>query len=141
MSVTILPCQSVFDEILLVLKINFSPLSLNAEKKRYRESYISDELDLDHPCSEGSPRLSRHSTSSSGIEADTRQRSVSVEMVSMEEKEKSFISAVSHGFLHTSGMDTSCKAQTEEDKWQEEGESILIINISLNSSANFRVNI
>ncbi|XP_051772193.1 FERM domain-containing protein 6 isoform X2 [Ctenopharyngodon idella] len=90
------------------------------EKKRYRESYISDELDLDHPCSEGSPRLSRHSTSSSGIEADTRQRSVSVEMVSMEEKEKSFISADSHSFSHTAGIETSCKTQTDEDKWQEE---------------------
>ncbi|XP_073690987.1 FERM domain-containing protein 6 [Garra rufa] len=90
------------------------------EKKRYRESYISDELDLDQPCSEGSPRLSRHSTSSSGIEADTRQNSVSVEMVSMEEKEKSFISAVSHGSSHTSGIDTGSKARTDEDEWQEE---------------------
>ncbi|XP_026113741.1 FERM domain-containing protein 6-like [Carassius auratus] len=90
------------------------------EKKRYRESYISDELDLDHPCSEGSPRLSRHSTSSSGIEADTRQNSVSVEMVSMEEKEKSFISAVSHGSSHTSGIDMSSKARLDEDEWQEE---------------------
>ncbi|XP_026100069.1 FERM domain-containing protein 6-like [Carassius auratus] len=90
------------------------------EKKRYRESYISDELDLDHPCSEGSPRLSRHSTSSSGIEADTRQNSVSVEMVSMEEKENSFISAVSHGSSHTSGIDMSSKARLDEDEWQEE---------------------
>ncbi|XP_052427735.1 FERM domain-containing protein 6-like [Carassius gibelio] len=90
------------------------------EKKRYRESYISDELDLDHPCSEGSPRLSRHSTSSSGIEADTRQNSVSVEMVSMDEKEKSFVSAVSHGSSHTSGIDMSSKARLDEDEWQEE---------------------
>ncbi|KAL0178416.1 hypothetical protein M9458_027310, partial [Cirrhinus mrigala] len=82
-------------------------------KKRYRESYISDELDLDQPCSEGSPRLSRHSTSSSGIEADTRQNSVSVEIVSMEEKEN-------HGSSHTSGIDTGSKARTDEDEWQEE---------------------
>lgn len=105
---------------------------LNPEKKRYRESYISDELDLDQPCSEGSPRLSRHSTSSSGIEADTRQNSVSVEMVFMEEKEKSFISAVSHGSSHTSGIDTSSKTRTDKDEWQEEGEgqiTLVIIRI------------
>ncbi len=109
----------------------FSPF-LNPEKKRYRESYISDELDLDQPCSEGSPRLSRHSTSSSGIEADTRQNSVSVEMVSMEEKEKPFISAVIHGSSHKSGIDTSSKARTDEDEWKEEGEGqITLVIISI----------
>lgn len=109
----------------------FSPFS-DPEKKRYRESYISDELDLDQPGSEGSSRLSRHSTSSSGIEADTRQNSVSVEMVSMEEKDKSFISAVSHGSSRTSDIDTSSKARTDEDEWQEEGEgqtTLVIISI------------
>lgn len=82
------------------------------EKKRYRESYISDELDLDQPCSEGSPHLSRHSTSSSGIEVDTRQHSVSLE--------KSFISAISHGSSHTSSIDVSSKARADEEDWQEE---------------------
>ncbi|XP_064814238.1 FERM domain-containing protein 6-like, partial [Oncorhynchus masou masou] len=103
------------------------------EKKRYRESYISDDLDLDHPGGSegGSPGLSRHSTSSSGIEADrdaTRQHSsISMEMASMEEEtelrkrmEKCFSSAASHGSSHTSGMDTGSKARTDEEKWQEE---------------------
>ncbi|XP_066515869.1 FERM domain-containing protein 6 [Hoplias malabaricus] len=95
------------------------------EKKRYRESYISDDMDPDTLCSEGSPRLSRHSTSSSGIEADARQRSVSVEMVSLEEEstlrrmEKSFSSAASHGSSHTSGVDTGSKVRNEEE-WQDE---------------------
>uniref|UniRef100_A0AAZ3P234 FERM domain-containing protein n=1 Tax=Oncorhynchus tshawytscha TaxID=74940 RepID=A0AAZ3P234_ONCTS len=88
------------------------------EKKRYRESYISDDLDLDHPGGSegGSPGLSRHSTSSSGIEADrdaTQQHSsISMEMASMEEETelrkrmvKCFSSAASHG-----------------KEWQEEGE-------------------
>ncbi|XP_067277831.1 FERM domain-containing protein 6 [Pseudorasbora parva] len=112
-------CHRLYLSLQPALK-HLRQLEETEEKKRYRESYISDELDLDHPCSEGSPRLSRHSTSSSGIEADTRQRSVSVEMVSMEDKEKSFISAVSHGSSHTSGIDSSCKARTDEYEWQKE---------------------
>uniref|UniRef100_A0A8C1DD33 FERM domain-containing protein n=1 Tax=Cyprinus carpio carpio TaxID=630221 RepID=A0A8C1DD33_CYPCA len=96
-------CHRLYLSLQPALK-HLRQLEETEEKRRYRESYISDELDMDQPCSEGSPRLSRHSTSSSGIEADTRQNSVSVEMVSMEEKEKSFISAFSH------------------DEWQEEGE-------------------
>ncbi|KAL1262648.1 hypothetical protein QQF64_005387 [Cirrhinus molitorella] len=112
-------CHRLYLSLQPALK-HLRQLEETEEKKRYRESYISDELDLDQPCSEGSPRLSRHSTSSSGIEADTRQNSVSVEMVSMEEKEKSFISAVSHGSSHTSGFDTGSKARTDEDEWQEE---------------------
>uniref|UniRef100_A0A671X5V5 FERM domain containing 1 n=1 Tax=Sparus aurata TaxID=8175 RepID=A0A671X5V5_SPAAU len=76
-------------------------LEESEEKKRYRESYISDDLDLDPPGSESSPGLSRHSTSSSGIEADARQHSISTEMASMEEEgqrraEKCFSSAASH---------------------------------------------
>uniref|UniRef100_A0A3B1J063 FERM domain containing 1 n=1 Tax=Astyanax mexicanus TaxID=7994 RepID=A0A3B1J063_ASTMX len=63
-------------------------LEQDEEKKRYRESYISDDMDPDPLSSDGSPLLSRHSTSSSGIEADGRQRSVSVEMVSVEEEDK-----------------------------------------------------
>lgn len=103
------------------------------EKKRYRESYISDDLDLDPPGGSegGSPGLSRHSTSSSGIEADrdaTRQHStISMEMASMEEEtglrkrmEKCFSSAASHGSSHTSGVDTGSKARTDEEEWQEE---------------------
>ncbi|XP_076142561.1 FERM domain-containing protein 6 [Alosa pseudoharengus] len=101
-------------------------LEENEEKKRYRESYISDDLDLDPQGSDGSPRLSRRSTSSSGIEADTRQRSVSVEMTSVDEEglrqteEKSFSSAASLGSSHTSGVDTGSKARADEDEWQED---------------------
>ncbi|XP_064879121.1 FERM domain-containing protein 6 [Oncorhynchus nerka] len=103
------------------------------EKKRYRESYISDDLDLDHPGGSegGSPGLSRHSTSSSGIEADRdatlQHSSISMEMASMEEEtelrkrmEKCFSSAASHGSSHTSGVDTGDKARTDEEEWQEE---------------------
>ncbi|XP_067379233.1 FERM domain-containing protein 6 isoform X1 [Channa argus] len=95
------------------------------EKKRYRESYISDDLDLDPPGSESSPGLSRHSTSSSGIEADARQHSISTEMASMEEEgqrhaAKYFSSAASHGSSCTSGFDAGSKAQIEDEGWQEE---------------------
>uniref|UniRef100_A0A8C7N3T4 FERM domain-containing protein 6-like n=1 Tax=Oncorhynchus kisutch TaxID=8019 RepID=A0A8C7N3T4_ONCKI len=82
------------------------------EKKRYRESYISDDLDLDHPGGSegGSPGLSRQSTSSSGIEADrdaTRQHSsISMEMASMEEE--------------------TDKARTDEEEWQEEGGEVSV---------------
>ncbi|XP_071336999.1 FERM domain-containing protein 6 [Trachinotus anak] len=100
-------------------------LEESEEKKRYRESYISDDLDLDPPGSESSPGLSRHSTSSSGIEADARQHSISTEMASMEEEgqqqgEKCFSSAVSHGSSCTSGFDAGSKARIEDEGWQEE---------------------
>lgn len=101
------------------------------EKKRYRESYISDDLDLDHPGSESSPGLSRHSTSSSGIEIDTRQHSISTEIVSIEEgqqgAEKCFNSAVSHGSSCNSGFDACSKARTDDEEWQEEGERVFIL--------------
>uniref|UniRef100_A0A3Q2P371 FERM C-terminal PH-like domain-containing protein n=1 Tax=Fundulus heteroclitus TaxID=8078 RepID=A0A3Q2P371_FUNHE len=72
-----------------------------SKEKRYRESYISDDLDLDPPGSEGSPGLSRHSTGSSGIEADARQHSICPEMTSMGEEgpqleEKCLSLATSH---------------------------------------------
>ncbi|CAG09448.1 unnamed protein product, partial [Tetraodon nigroviridis] len=84
------------------------------EKKRYRESYISDDLDLDPHGSESSPGLSRHSTSSSGIEADGRQHSVSTEIASMEEEshqpvEKSISSAASCASSCTSGFEAGSK--------------------------------
>ncbi|XP_039996111.1 FERM domain-containing protein 6 [Xiphias gladius] len=100
-------------------------LEESEEKKRYRESYISDDLDLDPPGSESSPGLSRRSTCSSGIEADARQHSISTEMASMEEEgqrqgEKCFSSAASHGSSCTSGFDAGSKAQIEDEGWQEE---------------------
>lgn len=106
------------------------------EKKRYRESYISDDLDLDPPGSESSPGLSRHSTSSSGIEADTRQHSISTEMTSMEEDcqrrgERCFTSAASHGSSCTSGFDRSSKAP------KEEGETFLLFGHFTHPNACF----
>ncbi|XP_025973068.2 FERM domain-containing protein 1 isoform X2 [Dromaius novaehollandiae] len=109
------------------------------EKKRYRESYISDTLDMDLDPSDknsrgsgssgGSQRdnrLSRQSTGShgsshtSGIEADSRHR-VSVEM-SVDEpfsidrihrKEKSCSSTISYG---SSGIDSGSKGRAEDDE-------------------------
>ncbi|KAI7805409.1 FERM domain-containing protein 6 [Triplophysa rosa] len=115
-------CHRLYLSLQPALK-HLRQLEETEEKKRYRESYISDELDLDQPCSEGSPHLSRQSTSSSGIEADTRQHSISVEMVSMEDKEKSFVSAIIHGSSHTSSVDMSSKGRADEEdgrRWQEE---------------------
>lgn len=120
----------------------FSLLS-SSEKKRYRESYISDTLDMDlDPCDKNSRgsgssggsrrdnRLSRQSTGShgsshtSGIEADSRHR-VSVEM-SVDEpfsidrvhrKEKSCSSTISYG---SSGIDSGSKGRAEDDT-QDDG--------------------
>lgn len=115
-------------------------LSSIPEKKRYRESYISDDLDMDPPGSESSPGLSRHSTSSSGIEADARQHSISTEMTSMEEDgqrqgEQCFSSVVSRSSSHTSGFDAGSKARTEDEGWQGEGERIVIVNGNYCSAA------
>ncbi|KAL3050203.1 hypothetical protein OYC64_012275 [Pagothenia borchgrevinki] len=106
-------------------------LEENEDKKRYRESYISDDLDMDPPGSESSPGLSRHSTSSSGIEADARQHSISPEMASMEEEghrkaERCFSSTASHGSSCTSGFDAGCKPRIEDEGWQDEENKINI---------------
>ncbi|XP_062428175.1 FERM domain-containing protein 1 [Rhea pennata] len=113
------------------------------EKKRYRESYISDTLDMDLDPSDknshgsGSSgdsrrdnRLSRQSTGShgsshtSGIEADSRHR-ISVEM-SVDEpfsidrihrKEKSCSSTISYG---SSGIDSGSKGRAEDDSQDDE---------------------
>nr|XP_028579755.1 FERM domain-containing protein 1 isoform X1 [Podarcis muralis] len=115
------------------------------EKKRYRESYISDTLEMDldpsdkHSHGSGSSRgseknnrLSRQSTDShgsshtSGIEADSRHR-ISVEM-SVDEpfgmdrvhrKEKSCSSNISYG---SSGIDSGGKERAEEDSQDDEVE-------------------
>ncbi|XP_077439042.1 FERM domain-containing protein 6 isoform X2 [Vanacampus margaritifer] len=100
-------------------------LEESEEKKRYRESYISDDLDLDPPGSESSPGLSRISTSSSGIEADTHQHSISTEITSMEEEveqkaEKCSYSAASQVSSSTSGLGSGRKAHTKDEEWQEQ---------------------
>lgn len=128
--------------VLLKVPTGFSHLS-SSEKKRYRESYISDTLDMDlDPCDKNSRgsgssggsrrdnRLSRQSTGShgsshtSGIEADSRHR-VSVEM-SVDEpfsidrvhrKEKSCSSTISYG---SSGIDSGSKGRAEDDS-QDDG--------------------
>lgn len=128
--------------VLLKVSPAFSPRSFS-EKKRYRESYISDTLDMDlDPCDKNSRgsgssvgsrrdnRLSRQSTGShgsshtSGIEADSRHR-VSVEM-SVDEpfsidrvhrKEKSCSSTISYG---SSGIDSGSKGRAEDDS-QDDG--------------------
>ncbi|XP_029962825.1 FERM domain-containing protein 6 [Salarias fasciatus] len=100
-------------------------LEESKEKQRYRESYISDDLDLDPPGSESSPGLSRRSTSSSGIEADTRQHSISTDTAGTEEDsqhraETCFSSTTSRGSSCTSGFDTGSKARMEDEGWPEE---------------------
>ncbi|XP_076190140.1 FERM domain-containing protein 1 isoform X2 [Aptenodytes patagonicus] len=126
------------------------------EKKRYRESYISDTLDMDlDPCDKNSRgsgssggsrrdnRLSRQSTGShgsshtSGIEADSRHR-VSVEM-SVDEpfsidrvhrKEKSCSSTVSYG---SSGIDSVSKGRAEDDSQDDaiNRESLSVVQVTL----------
>ncbi|XP_056343143.1 FERM domain-containing protein 1 isoform X2 [Oenanthe melanoleuca] len=126
------------------------------EKKRYRESYISDTLDMDlEPCDKNSrgsgssggsrreQRLSRHSTGShgsshtSGIEADSRHR-VSVEM-SVDEpfgidrvhsKEKSCSSTISYG---SSGIDSGSKGRAEDDAQDDaiNQESLSVVQVTL----------
>uniref|UniRef100_A0A8C5Q5H3 FERM domain-containing protein n=1 Tax=Leptobrachium leishanense TaxID=445787 RepID=A0A8C5Q5H3_9ANUR len=113
------------------------------EKKRYRESYISDnmEMDLDQSDkhSRGSSRdsaknnrLSRQSTVShssshtSGIEADSHHR-MSVEMSvdepfgieAVHRKEKAYCSTISHS---SSGIESGSKGRTEGDSQDDEVE-------------------
>ncbi|MEQ2286834.1 hypothetical protein AMECASPLE_006466 [Ameca splendens] len=102
-------------------------LEESKEKKRYRESYISDDLDLDPPGSESSPGLSRHSTGSSGIEADARQNSICMEMTSMGEEGpqqggKCLSLAISHDSSITLTSDTGSKDQREDQQFPQEGE-------------------
>ncbi|XP_037988838.1 FERM domain-containing protein 1 isoform X2 [Motacilla alba alba] len=126
------------------------------EKKRYRESYISDTLDMDlDPCDKNSRgsgssggsrrdnRLSRQSTGShgsshtSGIEADSRHR-VSVEM-SVDEpfsidrvhrKEKSCSSTISYG---SSGIDSGSKGRAEDDTQDDaiNQDSLSVVQVTL----------
>ena len=119
---------------------------VSPDQKRYRESYISDDLDTDPQgccCSEGSPRLSRQSTCSSGIEVDARHHgNVSMEMASVgtavsaegdsgggqrRRAEKCFSSAASHGSSHTSGVDVggvNAPAQDDEDD-EDSGDEVV----------------
>lgn len=115
----------------------------HVEKKQYRESYISDSLDLDvdqlekrsraSGSSTGSvkhKRLSRHSTAShssshtSGIEADTKPRDTGPEDgysgSAIHRKLKTCSSMTSHGSSHTSGVESSGKDRLEEDS-QDDG--------------------
>ncbi|XP_003471871.1 FERM domain-containing protein 6 isoform X2 [Cavia porcellus] len=123
-------------------------LEENEEKKQYRESYISDNLDLDMDqlekrsrasgSSAGSvkhKRLSRHSTAShssshtSGIEADTKPRDVGPEDSysgsAMHRKLKTCSSMTSHGSSHTSGVESGGKDRLEEDSQDDEIEMLV----------------
>ncbi|MEJ1269385.1 FERM domain containing 6 [Cricetulus griseus] len=123
-------------------------LEENEEKKQYRESYISDNLDLDMDqlekrsrasgSSAGSvkhKRLSRHSTAShssshtSGIEADTKPRDPGPEDScsgsAMHRKLKTCSSMTSHGSSHTSGVESGGKERLEEDSQDDEIEMLV----------------
>ncbi|NXT66347.1 FRMD6 protein, partial [Chaetops frenatus] len=118
------------------------------EKKQYRESYISDTLDLDMEqlekrsrasgSSAGSTRhkrLSRHSTAShssshtSGIEADPKPREVGPEDgfsgAGAHRKLKTCSSMTSQGSSHTSGVESGGKDRLEEDSQDDEIEMLV----------------
>ncbi|OBS71955.1 hypothetical protein A6R68_13471, partial [Neotoma lepida] len=132
-------------------------LEENEEKKQYRESYISDNLDLDMDqlekrsrasgSSAGSvkhKRLSRHSTAShssshtSGIEADTKPRDPGPEDScsgsAMHRKLKTCSSMTSHGSSHTSGVESGGKERLEEDS-QDDGLIVKEVSSSTSSSS------
>ncbi|KAI1237453.1 hypothetical protein IHE44_0013526 [Lamprotornis superbus] len=123
-------------------------LEENEEKKQYRESYISDTLDLDMEqlekrsrasgSSAGSirhKRLSRHSTAShssshtSGIEADPKPREMGPEDgfsgAGAHRKLKTCSSMTSHGSSHTSGVESGGKDRLEEDSQDDEIEMLV----------------
>ncbi|XP_075782302.1 FERM domain-containing protein 6 [Pelodiscus sinensis] len=123
-------------------------LEENEEKKQYRESYISDtvELDMDQlekrsrasGSSAGSAkhkRLSRHSTAShgsshtSGIEADPKPRELGQEDgflgPAVHRKLKTCSSMTSHGSSHTSGVESGGKDRLEEDSQDDEIEMLV----------------
>ncbi|XP_069773146.1 FERM domain-containing protein 6 isoform X2 [Narcine bancroftii] len=123
-------------------------LEENEEKKQYRESYISDtmEMDIEHlekrsrasGSSAGSvkhKRLSRHSTAShgsshtSGIEVDTKHRDLGPEDSFsghiLHRKLKSCNSMTSHGSSHTSGIESGGKDRIEDDSQDDEIEMLV----------------
>ncbi|XP_074852309.1 FERM domain-containing protein 6 isoform X2 [Carettochelys insculpta] len=123
-------------------------LEENEEKKQYRESYISDtvELDMDQlekrsrasGSSAGSARhkrLSRHSTASrgsshtSGIEADPKPRELGPEDSFLgstgHRRLKPCSSMTSHSSSHTSGVESGGKDRLEEDSQDDEIEMLV----------------
>ncbi|XP_005996042.1 FERM domain-containing protein 6 isoform X2 [Latimeria chalumnae] len=123
-------------------------LEENEEKKQYRESYISDTLDLDierlekrsraSGSSAGSmkhKRLSRHSTTShssshtSGIEADTKHRDLGPEDsfsgTAVHRRLQTCSSMTSHGSSHTSGVESGGKERLEDDSQDDEIEMLV----------------
>ncbi|XP_062433731.1 FERM domain-containing protein 6 isoform X2 [Rhea pennata] len=123
-------------------------LEENEEKKQYRESYISDTLDLDMEqlekrsrasgSSAGSvrhKRLSRHSTAShssshtSGVETDPKPRELGPEDAfsgpGVHRKLKTCSSMTSHGSSHTSGVESGGKDRLEEDSQDDEIEMLV----------------
>uniref|UniRef100_A0A8C0EV26 FERM domain-containing protein 6 n=1 Tax=Bubo bubo TaxID=30461 RepID=A0A8C0EV26_BUBBB len=114
-------------------------LEENEEKKQYRESYISDTLDLDMEQLEKRSirhkRLSRHSTAShssshtSGIETDPKPREMGPEDgfsgAGAHRKLKTCSSMTSHGSSHTSGVESGGKDRLEEDSQDDEIEMLV----------------
>ncbi|XP_053141638.1 FERM domain-containing protein 6 isoform X2 [Hemicordylus capensis] len=125
-------------------------LEENEEKKQYRESYISDALEMDMDqlekrsrasgSSSGSTkhkRLSRHSTAScssshtSGIEADPKPRERGAEddflPAAVHRKlRRACSSMTSHGSSHTSGVESSEKERLEEEDSQDDEIEMLV---------------
>uniref|UniRef100_A0A2K5PQK9 FERM C-terminal PH-like domain-containing protein n=1 Tax=Cebus imitator TaxID=2715852 RepID=A0A2K5PQK9_CEBIM len=117
-------------------------LEENKEKKQYRKSYVSDNLDLDMDQLEKPSRASRsragsmkhkrlsHSSSHTlGIEADTRPRDMGPEgscpSSAIHRKLKTGSSLTSHGSSHTSGVESGGKDLLEKDLQDDEIEMLV----------------
>ncbi|XP_043846231.1 FERM domain-containing protein 6 [Dromiciops gliroides] len=123
-------------------------LEENEEKKQYRESYISDNLDLDMDhlekrsqasgSSTGSMKhkhFSRHSTTShsssqtSGIETDTKIRDTGPEDSflgsTVYHRLKTFSSMTSYDSSHTSGVESGGKDRLEDNSQNDEIEMLV----------------
>ncbi|XP_074146640.1 FERM domain-containing protein 6 isoform X2 [Sminthopsis crassicaudata] len=123
-------------------------LEENEEKKQYRESYISDNLDLDMDhlekrsqasgSSTGSTkhkRFSHHSATShnssqtSGIETDTKIRDTGPEDSFLGStiyyRLKTCSSMISHDSSHTSGVESGGKERLEDDSQDDEIEMLV----------------
>ncbi|NXD11702.1 FRMD6 protein, partial [Nothocercus nigrocapillus] len=123
-------------------------LEENEEKKQYRESYISDTLDLDMEqlekrsrasgSSAGSARhrrLSRHSSASrgsshtSGVDTEPRARDAAPDDAlagpGAHRKLQTCSSMTSHGSSHTSGVESGGKDRLDEDSQDDEIEMLV----------------
>ncbi|NWY03115.1 FRMD6 protein, partial [Nothoprocta ornata] len=119
-------------------------LEENEEKKQYRESYISDTLELDMEqleqrsrasgSSAGSARhqrLSRRSSASrgssrtSGVDTEPRARDAPPDDAGAHRKLQTCSSMTSHGSSHTSGVESGGKDRLDEDSQDDEIEMLV----------------